>query len=58
MMTISARSTDTELAELFQQWWLESYPIPPGNPAKMTHVAWARHLLNKINNQPAQQDEQ
>lgn len=48
-MTISTRSTDTEIAELFQDWWRQSYSTPPGNHAKMTHLGWARYLLDQLN---------
>jgi hypothetical protein len=40
--------TDSQLETLFREWWLESYPIPPHKHALMTHLAWGRHLLNKI----------
>lgn len=33
------------LEVLFAEWWQESYGRPPGTHATMTHVAFARHLL-------------
>lgn len=47
-VTRSARMTDTEMAELFQEWWTSSYPTPPGSHAKMTHLGWGRYLLDQI----------
>ena len=29
----------------FRAWWQESYGLPPGPHAVMTHVAWGEHLL-------------
>ena len=29
----------------FRKWWQESYGLPPGSHAVMTHVAWGQHLL-------------
>lgn len=43
--------TDTQLTELFRQFWSESYPLPPGNHTVMTHTAWARYLLKQIGHQ-------
>lgn len=40
--------TDTQLTELFKEFWTQSYPMPPGTHALMTHVAWARFLLTHI----------
>lgn len=37
--------TDAELQDRFRAWWQQSYPTPPGPHAVMTHVSWARHLL-------------
>jgi hypothetical protein len=28
----------------FRKWWQESYGLPPGTHAVMTHVAWGEHL--------------
>lgn len=33
------------LEAAFRKWWQESYGLPPGSHAVMTHVAWAEHLL-------------
>lgn len=43
--------TDTQLTELFREFWTQSYPMPPGNHTVMTHTAWARFLLNRIGHQ-------
>ncbi len=29
----------------FEEWWRNSYGIPPGTHAVMTHTAFAEHLL-------------
>lgn len=47
-MTCRARMTETEMAELFQKWWMESYPTPPGTHAKMTHLGWGRYLMDQV----------
>ena len=31
----------------FREWWQESYSLPPGPHAVMTHVAWGEHLLRQ-----------
>lgn len=31
----------------FRAWWQESYGLPPGPHAVMTHVAWGEHLLRQ-----------
>ena len=33
--------------EAFRQWWQESYGVPPGPHAVMTHVAWAQHMMGQ-----------
>ena len=33
--------------QVFRKWWQESYGLPPGPHAVMTHVAWAEHVLNQ-----------
>lgn len=38
--------TDDQLTELFRQWWAQSYPTPPGTHALLTHIGWARFLLD------------
>lgn len=47
--------TDTQLTDLFKDFWSQSYPTPPGTHALMTHTAWARFLLNQIGHQQQQQ---
>ena len=40
--------TDIELEALFRQWWAEAgYTAPPGPHALMTHLGWARWLLQQ-----------
>lgn len=29
----------------FEEWWRDSYGIPPGTHAVMTHVSFAAHIL-------------
>lgn len=38
---------DTELEAMFRRWWAESYPTPPGTHALITHLGWARFLLQQ-----------
>jgi hypothetical protein len=47
---------DTELESLFRQWWSESYPTPPGTHALMTHLGWARYLLQHTQHEQQQRD--
>jgi hypothetical protein len=49
--------TDSELEVLFRAWWSTSYPTPPGNHALMTHIGWARFLLEQLN-QKQQREQQ
>jgi hypothetical protein len=40
--------TDTELEVLFRSWWSAAgYSAPPGPHALMTHLGWARWLLEQ-----------
>ena len=39
--------TDNELEVLFRTWWGTSYPTPPCNHSLMTHIGWARFLLQQ-----------
>ena len=32
----------------FDAWWRDSYGVPPGTHAVMTHVAFAVYLLNLL----------
>lgn len=32
----------------FRKWWQESYGLPPGSHAVMTHVAWGEHILSQL----------
>lgn len=34
---------------IFRQWWQDSYGMPPGKHAIMTHVAFAQHIADLIN---------
>jgi hypothetical protein len=35
------------MEQAFRKWWQESYGLPPGPHAVMTHVAWVEHVLNQ-----------
>ena len=40
---------DTPLIEAaFHDWWLDSYKRPPTAQALMTHVAFAAHMLERL----------
>jgi len=40
---------DTPLIEAaFHDWWLDSYKRPPTAQALMTHVAFAEHMLDRV----------
>ena len=41
--------SETEIEQMFREWWAQSWPTPPGTHALRTHIAWATHLLDKIN---------
>jgi hypothetical protein len=43
--------TDSELEVLFRSWWSLSYGTPPGPHALMTHLGWARFLLEQVQEQ-------
>lgn len=47
--------TDSQLEVLFRTWWQQSYPTPPGPHALMTHIGWARFLLEHVAGGPVQQ---
>jgi len=47
--------TDNELEVLFRTWWGTSYPTPPGSHALMTHLSWARGLLDQRDHQESKQ---
>lgn len=32
----------------FEQWWRDSYGLPPGKHAVMTHVAFAMYILQLL----------
>lgn len=49
--------TDTQLDAMFRAWWAESYPTPPGPHALMTHLGWARHLLEQAGAQQQQPEQ-
>lgn len=46
--------TDSQLEVLFRTWWQQSYPTPPGPHALMTHIGWARFLLQQAGQQQEQ----
>ena len=35
----------TEIEAAFRDWWEESYKRPPNAQAVMTHVAFAKHVI-------------
>jgi hypothetical protein len=39
---------ETSIAAAFEDWWIDSYGMPPGPHARMTHVAFAAHLLELV----------
>jgi hypothetical protein len=41
--------TKIDLIEVaFHDWWLDSYKRPPTAQALMTHVAFAKHMLQLV----------
>ncbi len=43
------KNTPIDLIEAaFRDWWEESYKRPPNAQAVMTHVAFAKHVLQLI----------
>jgi len=40
------KQTAIEIA--FKEWWEESYKRPPNAQATMTHVAFAKHVLQLV----------
>lgn len=40
--------TDSEIDDLFSRWWSENYPNVPGKHARMTHVPFAKEVINKL----------
>ena len=48
--------TDSQLEVLFRTWWQQSYPTPPGTHALMTHISWARFLLEQVGHQGQQRE--
>jgi hypothetical protein len=39
---------DPAIEAAFAEWWTDSYKRPPAPHAVMTHVAFARHLLELL----------
>ena len=40
--------SDADLEVLFRSWWSASYSAaPPGTHALITHISWARFLLDQ-----------
>lgn len=52
---MNTNPTDAQLEVLFRTWWGTSYPTPPGNHALMTHLGWARFLLEQLAANPQQE---
>lgn len=48
---------DSELEVLFRSFWSASYAgAPPGPHALMTHIGWARFLLQELGQQGQQRE--
>jgi hypothetical protein len=41
-------TTTDEIELAFRDWWQESYKRPPNAQATMTHVAFAKHMLQLV----------
>jgi hypothetical protein len=41
-------TTTDEIELAFRNWWQESYKRPPNAQAVMTHVAFAKHVLQLV----------
>lgn len=41
-------TTTDEIELAFRDWWEDSYKRPPNAQAVMTHVAFAKHVLQLI----------
>jgi hypothetical protein len=39
---------ETAIKAAFDAWWCDSYGVPPGTHAVMTHVAFAEHILKLV----------
>jgi hypothetical protein len=39
---------ETTIKAAFSDWWRDSYGVPPGPHAVMTHVAFAAYLLTLL----------
>jgi len=39
---------EASIAAAFEDWWIDSYGMPPGPHARMAHVAFAAHLLELV----------
>jgi len=37
-----------QVEALFRDWWIDSYNRPPNPQAVMTHVAFAEHMLDRV----------
>jgi hypothetical protein len=50
---------EASLKAAFEEWWRESYGMPPGTHAVMTHVSFAAHVLQLLElMQPVEGSEQ
>ena len=38
----------TSIKTAFEEWWRDSYGVPPGAHAVMTHVAFAEYILKLL----------
>lgn len=39
---------EASVTAAFEKWWRDSYGMPPGKHAVMTHVAFAMHVLQLL----------
>ncbi len=39
---------ETAIRAAFEEWWRDSYGVPPGPHAVMTHVAFTAYLLQLL----------
>ena len=42
---MTQQPTDLQLAELYREWWKESYGTSPNSQATVIAIAWAGHVF-------------
>jgi hypothetical protein len=42
---MTQQPTDLQLAQLYRDWWKDSYGTSPNSQATVIAIAWARHVL-------------